>query len=285
MELKKPSWITTTVNLTSFNKLNSKIKNYKLHVVCFEASCPNIGICFNRKTATFLILGDICTRNCIFCGIKHGNPSLPDPAEPKNIAKLVKELNLKHAVITSVTRDDLEDQGVSQFIQTIQEIRKIVQKVIIEVLIPDFQGNKNILNQLIREKPEIINHNVETVSRLYRKVRPQANYSQSLEILSYIKKQDPTIYTKSGFMVGIGETINEILALIHDLKKNNCDILTIGQYLRPSESQFPVQRYYKPEEFQKFEKFGKKLGFISVTAAPLIRSSYNAESISKKFLI
>jgi lipoic acid synthetase len=285
MKLKKPPWIATSIDLTSFQEVMAQINNYQLHVVCFEASCPNIGTCFNRRTATFLILGDTCTRNCRFCGIAHGKPSNPDPNEPKNVAKLVRDLNLKHVVITSVTRDDLPDQGANQFINTIREIRKICAKVIIEVLIPDFQGNKNLVLQLIQEKPHIINHNIETVPSLYPKVRPEANYLRSLGVLEYIKEQAPAIYTKSGFMVGLGETNAEILALIQDLKTYKCDILTIGQYLRPSESNLPVFKYYSPEEFRKFEDFGNDLGFLSINAAPLIRSSFNAMDFSNKFIL
>jgi len=252
--------------------------------VCFEASCPNIGTCFHKKTATFLILGDICSRNCNFCGIKHGLPSAPAPNEPKAVAKLVQELRLKHIVITSVTRDDLSDQGVSQYIQTIREIKKTLPNAVIEVLIPDFQGRREILIQLIREKPEIVNHNVETVPRLYPLVRPQANYLRSLEVLRFIKQQSPSIYTKSGLMIGLGETKEEVQSLLQDLKQARCDIVTLGQYLQPSKHQMPVQKYYSPQEFKEFEQFGKDLGFLHVSAAPLIRSSYNAEEFSKEFL-
>lgn len=282
--LKKPSWITTTVDLTSFQELISKIRKYNLHVVCFEASCPNISNCFHKKTATFLILGDTCTRSCRFCGIKHGIPSILDPNEPKSVVKLATELKLSHIVITSVTRDDLPDQGISQYVQTIREIRKTLSKVVIEVLIPDFQGKKEILACLVREKPEIVNHNVETVPRLYSSVRPQANYLRSLEVLKFIKEQNPTIYTKSGLMIGIGETKQEVQSLLQDLKQVHCDIVTIGQYLRPSDFQMPVQKYYSPKEFKEFEQFGKDLGFLQVSAAPLIRSSYNAEEFSREFL-
>ncbi|MDD1778098.1 MAG: lipoyl synthase [Candidatus Helarchaeota archaeon] len=281
---KKPSWITTTVDLTSFQDLIAKIQGFNLHVVCFEASCPNIGTCFHKKTATFLILGNICTRNCKFCGIKHGSPSPPDPMEPESIAKLVKELKLTHVVITSVTRDDLPDQGVSQYIQTIREIKNILPNGVIEVLIPDFQGRKELLVQLIREKPEIVNHNVETVPRLYPLVRPQANYSRSLDVLHLVKERDPSIYTKSGLMIGVGETKKEVQSLLQDLRQVRCDIVTIGQYLQPSEHQIPVVKYYSPKEFKEFEQFGMDLGFLHVNAAPLVRSSYNAEEFSKQFL-
>ncbi len=284
MKLKKPPWITTTVDVTSFQDLIGEIKRNNLHVVCYEASCPNIGTCFQKRTATFLILGDTCTRTCAFCGIKHGKSSPLDPDEPKEVAKLVDKLNLRHAVITSVTRDDLADQGVNQFINTLREIRKIRSKTIIEVLIPDFQGDKNLLNQLILEKPDIINHNMETVSRLYPQVRPQASYTRSLGLLQYIKKQKTSIYTKSGFMIGVGEAESEILALMQDLKNVKCDVLTIGQYLSPSERHLPVKGYYTPEEFKRFEEFGKQLGFLSVSAAPLVRSSFNAVEFSDKFL-
>lgn len=281
---EKPPWIATSVDITSFEHLISKIQRNDLHVVCFEASCPNIGTCFHKKTATFLILGNICTRTCKFCGIAKGIPSIPSSNEPKSVAKIVKELNLKHIVITSVTRDDLPDQGVSQFIQTIREIRNSVSKIIIEVLIPDFQGRPEILDQLVQEEPEIINHNVESVPRLYPSVRPQANYLRSLEVLKFIKERNPAIYTKSGLMIGLGESVAEIHTLLRDLKKVQCDIVTIGQYLQPSEHQISVQKYYDPTEFEEFEQYGKKLGFLYINAAPLVRSSYNAEEFSQKFL-
>ncbi|MHA1279435.1 MAG: lipoyl synthase [Candidatus Helarchaeota archaeon] len=284
MRPRKPEWITTSIDLPSFERLISLIREYKLHVVCFEASCPNIGACFRRKTATFLILGDICTRSCTFCGIKHGKSAAPENDEPNQVAKLVNELDLDHVVITSVTRDDLPDQGVSQFIKTMREIRRTNPEVIIELLVPDFQGDRELLNQLIREPPHILNHNIESVPRLYKRVRPQAIYSRSLALLEYVKEQNPSIYTKSGFMVGLGETEQEILELMNDLRKVNCDILIIGQYLQPTEKQLPVEKYYTPEEFKKYEMYGNKLGFLSVTAGPLIRSSYNAEEFSRKFL-
>ncbi len=284
MKNQKPPWITSKVDTTIFQDLIAKIRHYNLHVVCFEASCPNIGTCFHKKTATFLILGNICTRNCNFCGISHGTPMIPDPEEPGHVAALVEELNLRHVVITSVTRDDLPDQGVGQFINSIREIRKVKPSVIIEVLIPDFQGNKEILNQLIEEKPEIINHNVETVPRLYPKIRPQADYTRSLQVLQYVKEQNPRIYTKSGLMVGLGEEESEILKVIQDLRNVQCDMLTIGQYLRPSKAQLPVEKYYRPEEFQRFEQVARRLGFHSVAAAPLVRSSYNAEDTLKELL-
>jgi len=282
--MKKPAWISTSVDLASFQELITKIRNHDLHVVCFEASCPNIGTCFHRNTATFLILGDVCTRNCAFCGIQQGSPEVPDPNEPKNVAKLTQNLNLKHVVITSVTHDDLTDQGASQFTRTIREIKKIQPKVIIEVLIPDFRGNMDLLNQIIQEKPDIINHNVETIPRLYSTVRPQADFLRSLTVLKYIKSQAPDIYTKSGFMVGLGESDTEIRNLMQELRDSKCDILTIGQYLRPSEAQLPVQKYYTPEEFKTFEKIGKEMGFLYIAAAPLIRSSYNAADFSKRFM-
>ncbi len=284
MEPKKPAWISTKIDLTSFESLISKIERANLHVVCFEASCPNIGTCFQEGTATFLILGNICTRNCAFCGIKHGNPLDPDADEPREISKLVSELNLRHVVITSVTRDDLPDQGVKQFIKTIRAIRNSCKNTTIEVLIPDFQGNKQLLNTLLEERPDILNHNVETVPRLYPVIRPQAVYSRSISLLKYIKEQFPTVYTKTGFMVGLGETEDEIFSLINHLRDAKCDILTIGQYLRPSGVHVPVKKYYSPEEFQKYEAYGKTLGFQSIMAAPLVRSSYNAKSFSMQFI-
>ncbi|MHA1264495.1 MAG: lipoyl synthase [Candidatus Helarchaeota archaeon] len=284
MQLKKPAWISTTVDLASFQQLITKIRNQGLYVVCFEASCPNIGTCFHRRTATFLILGRICTRSCRFCGIEHGIPINPDPNEPRHVARLVQELGLKHVVITSVSRDDLPDYGVTQFIDTIREIRNRQSEIIIEVLIPDFQGQTESLNQLIHEKPDIINHNIETIPRLYATVRPQANYTRSLHVLNYIKQQDPSIYTKSGFMVGLGETFSEIFQVIRDLKEVQCDILTIGQYLRPSENHLPVQKYYTSDDFQKMKNYSETIGFTYVSAAPLVRSSFMADNFSKGFM-
>lgn len=284
MPLKKPPWISTSVDLSRFQEVFKSIRELDLHVVCFEASCPNIGLCFSRKTATFLILGDICTRNCAFCGIKQGLPRELDPEEPVHVAELIEELELRHVVITSVTRDDLEDQGVSQFIQTIGEIKKRRADVIIEVLIPDFQGERVLLDRLLQARPHIVNHNIETIARLYPKVRPQANYTRSLSVLKYVKTCNPAIYTKSGFMVGLGETDHEIQQLMRDLRDNFCDILTVGQYLRPSPTQLPVHKYYTPKEFESLRNNGIDLGFIHVAAAPLVRSSFNAIDFSSKFM-
>ncbi len=282
--MEKPDWLKVNINLNEFEKVSNLLKKLNLNVVCYHAACPNIGECFAKHTATFLILGNICTRNCAFCSIKKGDPLPPDPNEPKNVAQAVKELNIRHAVITSVTRDDLPDFGSTQFVKTIQEIRNIQPQTIIEVLIPDFNGSLTALKRIIEEKPEIINHNLETVPRLYSKIRPQANYKTSLGILKQVKRLNSNIFTKSGIMLGLGETEDEIISLMKDLRTVKCDILTIGQYLQPSKEQIEVIEYIKPSTFQKFKSMGESIGFLYVNSGPLVRSSFNAEDFSKKHI-
>lgn len=275
--MQKPEWLKVKLNLKEFEKVSTLLNRLNLNVVCYHAACPNIGECFSKHTATFLILGNICTRNCAFCSIKKGKTLPPDPKEPKNVAQAVKELKIKHAVITSVTRDDLSDFGASQFVKTIQEIRHIQPLTTIEVLIPDFKGSLKALESIVVEKPEIINHNLETIPRLYPGIRSQANYRTSLNILKLIKKLNSNIFTKSGIMIGLGETEKEIISLMKDLRKVNCDILTIGQYLQPSKEQIDVFKYIEPDTFQKLEAIGKSMGFLYVNSGPFVRSSFNAE--------
>ena len=263
-------------------EMRELLRSLSLHTVCEEARCPNIGECFARKTATFMILGDRCTRNCKFCAVKKGNPSPLDLREPENVAKAVNKLRLKYVVITSVTRDDLNDGGANQFAKTIEEVKKINKEVKIEVLIPDFKGSLASLKKVIEAKPFVLNHNVETVPRLYSEVRPQANYIRSLKLLERSKELNSSIYTKSGLMVGLGETSNEIIEVMKDLRKVKCDVLTIGQYLRPSIKHLPVKKYIRPEKFQEYEKIGRSLGFLSVISGPFVRSSYRAEEIWDK---
>jgi len=247
-----------------------------LHTVCESAKCPNLGECFSRGTLTFMILGDICTRSCAFCGVVKGTPAQPDPEEPKRIAEAVAALGLKYVVITSVTRDDLPEGGTEQFIKVIKEIRGI--KVLIEVLIPDNLD----LDKLIEARPNVINHNLETVPRLYPRIRPQADYQRSVKILRYVKDKAPDIYTKSGFMVGLGETDEEVAVALRDLSHAGCDIVTIGQYLAPSKNHAKVERYVAPEEYQRYEVWGKGCGIREVVAGPFVRSSHKAEEIWKR---
>ncbi len=258
------------------------LRRLDLNTVCEEAKCPNTGECFSKKTATFMILGDICTRNCPFCSINHGKPNPPNPLEPLNIAKAVSMLGLKHVVITSVDRDDLEDGGASHFVNVIKKIREINKNCTVEILIPDFKGNLESLKIIVDAKPEIINHNIETVKELYKIARPQSNYNRSLQLLKNIKKFNRNILTKSGFMVGLGETKEQIINLMEDLYKSNVDIITIGQYLQPTKNNLPVVRYYSDEEFKELEKVGYKIGFKFVFSGKLVRSSFNAFEVFQK---
>ncbi len=252
--------------------LFSLVESLKLHTVCQEALCPNIAECWGRGTATFMILGDICTRNCRFCSVKAGKPLPPDPKEPERVAEAARKLGLNHVVITSVTRDDLPDGGADQFVETIKAIRKLLPMAKVEVLIPDFAGSLKALGKVLEAKPDILNHNVETVPRLYPLVRPKADYRRSLGILSLAAQAGLT--TKSGLMLGLGETREEVLEVMVDLRRAGCQILTIGQYLQPTSKQLPVAEYIHPLEFEWYSKVGKEMGFKSVIAGPLVRSSY-----------
>jgi lipoic acid synthetase len=258
-------------------KIKKLLRKLNLHTVCEEANCPNIGDCFSRKTATFMIMGDVCTRNCPYCNVSHGKPQALDPQEPENVANAVKTLGLKHVVITSVDRDDLPDGGASHFANVIQKVREINPGITIEVLIPDFKGSIESLKTVLDANPEVVNHNIETVKELYKIVRPQGNYERSLKILKSIKEISPKTISKSGFMVGLGETKEQIINLMEDLYKNNVEILTIGQYLQPSKNHLPVYRYYSEEEFREFEEIGYKIGFKYVFSGVLVRSSFNAQ--------
>nr|WP_297454699.1 lipoyl synthase [Persephonella sp.] len=260
-------------------KMKAMLRMLNLHTVCEEASCPNIGDCFGRKTATFMIMGDRCTRNCAYCDVSHDR-SLPlDPSEPYNIAKAVKFLNLKHVVITSVNRDDLPDGGASHFARVIRAIREEKSDCSIEVLIPDFLGDKEALKIVAEAKPEVINHNIETVPSLFPVVRHRGDYQRSLQIIKWIKELDKNITSKSGIMVGLGETKEEIVQVMEDLVNVNCEILTIGQYLRPSKNHYPVKKYYTEEEFNELEKIGYEIGFKQVFSGTLVRSSFHADEI------
>lgn len=274
---RKPDWLKVRVPQgENYMELKRIMRGLGLNTVCEEALCPNIGECWNHRTATFLILGDICTRACGFCNITTGRPVGLDWAEPLRVARAVQAMGLRHAVITSVNRDDLEDGGAAVFAATVRAIRRLVPGCSVEVLIPDFQGSWEALKVVMEAGPDILNHNVETVPRLYRRVRPRAVYSRSLELLRRAKDMAPGGVTKSGIMVGLGETVDEILETMRDIRAASVDILTIGQYLRPSKNNLPVERYYSPEEFRFFREQGMRMGFCHVESGPLVRSSYHA---------
>ncbi len=253
-----------------------------LHTICESAHCPNIGDCFSHKTATFLLLGDICTRHCGYCAVKKGQPLPVDDEEPEHLLEAVEKLNLRYVVITSVTRDDLADGGASQFAKTINMLHEKRVGTLIEVLIPDFLGSGEALSTVVVAQPEVINHNVETVPRLYPEVRPEADYRRSIRLLSMVKDLDSRIVTKSGLMLGLGETDEEVVAVMKDLRNSQCDLLTLGQYLPPSPQHHPLARYVSPEEFSEFEAIGKGLGFVEVASAPLVRSSFKAAELYAK---
>ena len=273
-----PPWIRQKApSADVLMQMKEMLDSLKLNTVCESAQCPNIGECFTKGTATVMIMGSRCTRNCGFCAVAKGDPSALDPEEPENVALLVKKLSLKHVVITSVTRDDLEDGGAGHFSRTIAAVRGASPLTTIEVLVPDFQGREGSIAAVAAVKPEIINHNLETVEALYDRVRPQANYRQSLALLKKVKELNLDLYTKSGIMVGLGETKKEVEALMNDLRGVGCDILTIGQYLRPSGRHLEVEEFIHPEVFREYRAMAEGKGFRFVASAPLVRSSYNAE--------
>ena len=275
---KKPSWIRSKLtNSREFFLTKTIVNQYKLNTVCQEANCPNIAECWSKRHATFLIMGDICTRACAFCDVITGKPKSLDPLEPLKISSAVKKLNLKHAVITSVDRDDLEDGGAAHFYEIIIETRKNNPETTIEVLTPDFLRKGDSYKKVIEAKPDVFNHNIETVPGLYRQVRPGSRYFSSIELLKNVKKIDRNIFTKSGLMVGLGENKDEILQVMDDLRSADVDFLTIGQYLQPSVKHYPLDRYYKPEEFEDLKSIAKSKGFLLVSSSPLTRSSYHAD--------
>ena len=275
---RKPPWVKVRFpGGPNYIRLKGLIRGERLHTVCEEAHCPNIGECWEAGTATFMILGDTCTRSCGFCAVKTGRPGALDKLEPMRVAHAVREMRIQHAVVTSVNRDDEPDGGAAIFAETIRRIRKLSPGTSVEVLIPDFMGNWDALAAVMAARPEILNHNTETVPRLYRRVRHKARYERSLELLRRAKELDPRAVTKSGLMVGLGETKHELLLVMADLVDVGCDALTIGQYLRPSPKHAPLVRYYHPEEFAELKEAGLRLGFKHVEAGPLVRSSYHAE--------
>ncbi len=275
---KKPIWIRTKIlDTQNYFKTKEIINKKKLHTVCQEANCPNISECWSKRHATFMIMGDTCTRACAFCDVKTGKPNYLDSLEPKKIAIATKELNLKHVVITSVDRDDLYDGGANHFSEVIKEIKKINKNTTIEVLTPDFLRKGEAYKKVILANPDVFNHNIETVPSLYRTVRPGSRYFSSVNLLKVAKEINKTIFTKSGIMLGLGETKNEILQVMDDLLSADVDFLTIGQYLQPSTKHYPLARYVHPDEFQEFKEIALSKGFLIVSSSPLTRSSYHAD--------
>lgn len=273
---ERPDWLKVRVPPSRvFTEMDDLLRGLKLNTVCEEAMCPNIGECFSRKTATFMILGNTCTRNCGFCAVAKGQPGPLDTDEPHRVAKAAKALDLTHVVVTSVTRDDLPDGGAAHFAETIRMIRDLRPEATIEVLVPDFMGRRESILTVLKAEPDIFNHNLETVPGLYHKVRPKAMYDRSLSVLRLAKEFTPHCYTKSGLMVGLGETQAEVKGVMVDLCSAGCDLITIGQYLQPSKEKLNVVEFINLEVFQEYERFGAKLGFKKVTATPLVRSSYH----------
>ena len=285
-KLKKPNWIRVKAPIsTGYLSTKELITKANLNTVCESASCPNIGECWDKGHATVMILGDVCTRKCGFCNIKSGAPNDIDILEPYRLAKAISQLNLRHVVITSVDRDDLKDGGANQFVKSIYEIKKLCRNITIEVLTPDFQRKEGALAQIVNAKPDVFNHNLETISRLYKNVRRGASYNHSLNLLKKAKKLSSSIFTKSGIMVGLGEKIEEIETLLKDLRSANVDFVTIGQYMQPSKDHLPVIKYYTIEEFKKIENIAYNMGFLLVSSSPLTRSSYHADDDFHKLKI
>ena len=278
-----PDWLVKPIpqgkDLIEVRRVLSRLR---LHTVCESAQCPNLSECFSMRTATFMIIGDICTRNCRFCAVESGIPKPLESSEPYRIARAGGHLGLSHIVVTSVTRDDLPDGGANHFAQTIAAIRGVNQNATVEVLVPDFGGSQEAIEIVVRARPDIFNHNLETMPRLYKEVRPQANYQRSLEILKVVKELDGDIFTKSGLMLGLGETDDEILTVMNDLCQVNCDFLTVGQYLRPSEDHVPVARFISPKGFEDIASRGREMGFRGIASAPFVRSSYRAAELLRQ---
>jgi len=277
--LRKPDWIRIKLPLSNkVDKLKATLRENRLVTVCEEASCPNLTECFTKGTATFMIMGDICTRRCSFCDVAHGRPNALDKEEPENLARTIEQMGLRYVVITSVDRDDLMDGGAQHFVDCIRAIRERTPDVQIEILVPDFRGRMDKALAISQQAlPDVFNHNLETVPRIYRKVRPGSDYQHSLDLLKQFKAANPRITTKSGIMVGIEETFEEVIEVMRDLRAHNVDMLTVGQYLQPSKHHLPVTRYWTPEEFKQLEVLGYEMGFKHVASGPLVRSSYHAD--------
>jgi lipoyl synthase len=285
MTQRLPEWLTIRLpRPETIKEVEGMMRSKNLHTVCESARCPNLPECWSKKTATFMILGDTCTRSCGFCAIKVGRGEELDPFEPLNVAKVANDLGLKHIVVTSVARDDLKDQGATQFAKTVEALHRANPLTIVEILTPDFRAREDLIKIVTDSKPDIYNHNVETVERLHTVVRPQAKYERSLRVLEMVKELDPKIYTKSGIMLGLGETRDEVLKTLRDLKAIGVDAVTIGQYLRPTMKHLPVVSFIHPSEFKEYEKIGEDMGFAFVASGPFIRSSYNAIEFSKKVM-
>ncbi len=281
---KKPAWLKIELpHSENFKKVKEIIHQNNLHTVCEEASCPNIGECFSKGTATFMIMGDICTRRCPFCDVAHGRPLPLDKNEPKNLAESIYKLNLNYVVVTSVDRDDLKDGGAGHFVECIDSIRKKIPSIEIEILIPDFRGREQIaINCFAKSLPDVLNHNIETVPRLYKEVRPGSVYSQSLKLLKDFSDTYPELVTKSGFMIGLGETFEEIEETLADLAKHDVKMVTIGQYLQPSMDHLPVHTYHDPAYFERINQVAKQFNFSSIACGPFVRSSYHADIQAKQ---
>ncbi len=272
----KPKWLRVKLPTgKKYTELRGLVDKYELHTICTSGSCPNMGECWGEGTATFMILGNICTRSCGFCGVQTGRPDTVDWAEPEKVGRSIKIMGIKHAVITSVDRDDLPDQGTIIWVETVQAIRRMNPNTTLETLIPDFQGREDLLDRIVTVAPEVVSHNMETVRRLTREVRIQAKYDRSLEVLRYLK-QEGVNRTKSGLMLGLGETEEEVIESMEDLRNANVDIITLGQYLQPSKKHLPVAEFITPEQFKKYEVLGKEMGFRHVESGALVRSSYKA---------
>ena len=277
--LRKPDWIR--VRLPAGNEianLKQKLRENSLHTVCEEAACPNLPDCFSRGTATFMIMGDICTRRCPFCDVAHGRPLALDAEEPKNLAQTIADMKLRYVVVTSVDRDDLRDGGAGHFVECIRETRTLNPNTTIEVLVPDFRGRMDIAIELMSNcPPDVFNHNLESIPRLYKKIRPGSDYQWSLDLIKKFKAVQPDVPTKSGIMLGLGESIDEVKDVLRDLYEHNCNMITLGQYLQPSLNHLPVDRYVHPDEFLELKEFGETLGFDHVASGPMVRSSYHAD--------
>lgn len=285
MTQRLPEWLTIRLpRPDTIKEVEQMMRSKSLHTVCESARCPNLPECWSKKTATFMILGDTCTRSCGFCAIKVGRGLTVDPHEPENVAQVTGDLGLKHVVVTSVARDDLADEGSMQFAETIKALRAKNPLTIVEVLTPDFKGKKWCIKNVTDARPDIFNHNIETIERLHTVVRPQAKYDRTLGVLRTVKELDPTIYTKSGIMLGLGESKDEVIKTLADLKEVGVDAITIGQYLRPTMKHLPVNTFVHPDEFKEYEKIGEDMGFAFVASGPFIRSSYNAIEFSKKVM-
>ncbi|WP_018138068.1 MULTISPECIES: lipoyl synthase [unclassified Thioalkalivibrio] len=276
---RKPKWIRAQSQARpEVQRIKRILRNQKLHTVCEEASCPNLGECFAHGTATFMIMGDICTRRCPFCDVAHGRPEALDPDEPRHLAETIQALGLKYVVITSVDRDDLRDGGAGHFVDCIREVRTLNPNTKIEILVPDFRGRMDRALEIMHQAPpDVFNHNLETIPRLYREARPGADYQWSLELLKRFREQHPGVPTKSGLMLGLGETREELLEVLADLREHGCDMLTLGQYLQPSRHHLPVTRFLAPEEFDDLGEAAREMGFKQVASGPMVRSSYHAD--------